>query len=246
MSDATDLNTPLQDIASDLNTARPVIAGGTGATTASGARTNLGLVIGTDVQGYHAGLGSIAGLTTAADKGIYTTGSDTYATFDLTSYARTLLDDPDAATARATLDASQSPLDEDDMASDSATRPATQQSVKAYVDSRPLASIYESGEQTIASGGALTLAHSLGAQPKLVQCYLRCKTAQHGYSVNDEVLLSWGGEFNKGLSVVPDATNLNIRFGSDATGAFQILEKNTGNSNQITNANWRLLVKAWV
>lgn len=43
VSDATDLNTPLQDIETDLNTARPIVAGGTGATTASGARTNLGL-----------------------------------------------------------------------------------------------------------------------------------------------------------------------------------------------------------
>lgn len=42
-SDATDINTPLADIVSDLNAARPVVAGGTGATTASGARTNLGL-----------------------------------------------------------------------------------------------------------------------------------------------------------------------------------------------------------
>lgn len=80
-----------------------VANGGTGATTASGARTNLGLAIGSDVQAYDAGLASIAGLTTAADRMIYTTASDTYAVATLTSFARTLLDDADAATARATL-----------------------------------------------------------------------------------------------------------------------------------------------
>lgn len=42
-SDASDLNTPLQDIETDLNTPRPVVAGGTGASSASAARTNLGV-----------------------------------------------------------------------------------------------------------------------------------------------------------------------------------------------------------
>jgi len=56
-------------------------------------------------QPLDAGLTSIAGLTTAADKMIYTTAHDVYTTTDLTTYARSLLDDADAPTARATLDA---------------------------------------------------------------------------------------------------------------------------------------------
>lgn len=50
-----------------------------------------------------AGLNSIAGLTTAADKMIYTTSSDTYAVTSLTSFGRSLIDDADAAAARTTL-----------------------------------------------------------------------------------------------------------------------------------------------
>lgn len=54
-------------------------------------------------QPLDASLTSYATLTTAANKGIYYTGADTPATYDLSVYARTLLDDADAATARATL-----------------------------------------------------------------------------------------------------------------------------------------------
>jgi hypothetical protein len=40
---ASQHNTPLQDIAADLNVARPIVAGGTGATSAAAALVNLGL-----------------------------------------------------------------------------------------------------------------------------------------------------------------------------------------------------------
>lgn len=98
-------NAMLSDLVTDANTARPIVAGGTGATTAAGARTALGLDIGTNVQAYDAGLTSIAGLTTAADRMIYTTASDVYAVATLTAAGRALLDDADAAAQLATLGA---------------------------------------------------------------------------------------------------------------------------------------------
>ena len=56
-----------------------------------------------NLQPLDAGLTSISGLTTAADKMIYTTGSDTYAVTALTSAGRAILDDADAAAQRTTL-----------------------------------------------------------------------------------------------------------------------------------------------
>lgn len=58
-----------------------------------------------EVYGTHSDalIASLVALTTAADKGLYFTGSNVAATYDLTSFARTLLDDADAATMRTTL-----------------------------------------------------------------------------------------------------------------------------------------------
>lgn len=105
-------NTPIEsakynafvaDLTNDLNLARPIVAGGTGATTKSGAQQALDLEPGVDIQAYNATLAALAALTLAADKLIYATGANTLAAADLTSFARTLLAGVDAAAMRTTL-----------------------------------------------------------------------------------------------------------------------------------------------
>lgn len=80
-----------------------VADGGTGSSTASAARTALGLEIGTNVQAQNANLAALAGLTGAADKLAYFNGAGSMLLADLSAFIRTLLDDANQGAARTTL-----------------------------------------------------------------------------------------------------------------------------------------------
>ena len=101
----------LVDLTTDVTGDLPVAEGGTGASTASAARTNLGLAIGTDVQAFDAELAAIAGLISANDTMPYFTGSGTASVTTITSAARSLLDDATVAAMRTTLDVDQAGTD---------------------------------------------------------------------------------------------------------------------------------------
>lgn len=113
----------------------------------------------------------------------------------------------------------------------------------------PFRKAFTSTEQTITSGAALPpLPHLLGASPELIQVRLICKTAELGYSIGDEVIINPSDNDSagagRGISIVPDSTNINIRYSSNAN-ALSVIGKTSGVVNGIINANWRLIVKAW-
>jgi hypothetical protein len=72
-----------------LNTDLAILHGGTGASDAAGARTNLGIVIGTDIQAYSARLAEIAALSPTADN--FIVGNGTSWTLETPAAARTSL-----------------------------------------------------------------------------------------------------------------------------------------------------------
>lgn len=101
---------------------------------------------------------------------------------------------------------------------------------------------YASGDQTITSGGALTLAHGLGTRPENVWGELRCVSVEGGYSVGDIIQMHpnyFDGTNMRGNMILPDSTNLNIRFSSLASIVYGAPNKTTGASQSLSNTNWR-------
>lgn len=106
---------------------------------------------------------------------------------------------------------------------------------------------FTSSDQTITSAGQLILAHGLGTIPLIVQHFLVNGTGEHGYSAGDVVQIgNFGDDFdrNRGMSVVVDATNITIRFGSLAQ-VFNVIDKDDGTIATATNASWSLRVRAF-
>ena len=106
------------------------------------------------------------------------------------------------------------------------------------------AATFTSSEQTVAVDTVLDVPHGLGAIPSLVQVRLRCKTADVGYAVNDEIVVSSGPVDlvnDRGWTVQTDATNVTILQGT----GIPVINQTTLNGSNITVGSWRWIVKAW-
>lgn len=103
---------------------------------------------------------------------------------------------------------------------------------------------FESAEQAVPTvASAVSVAHSLGAVPKLFSVSLRCKTAEHGYAIGDEVDLdmTYASSTTRGGIAFANSTNV----GCSVVGSTFILNKTTGAGGYITEANWRLVFRAF-
>lgn len=114
------------------------------------------------------------------------------------------------------------------------------------VGSSPILTVgsFESAELSIPGGGStLTVPHGLGGQPRFVTVSLRCKTAENGWAVNDEILLNsvLVASSNNGFTVGVNNTNIKyVQKGTISTHWFS-----NATWDPVTTANWRLVFRAW-
>jgi hypothetical protein len=201
--ESADFNSVIDDLVTDANTARPVSAGGTGTTTAAGARTALGIANATGaatITGNWTCLGAID--MTAAPVSLRpgeiqndeisaeTISNGKFADAGLRSFAE------GTATAANKIPYSTAVdtwgelgfLDEDDLVSDSATGIPSQQSVKAYVDAAALLPIGVNQSWQDVSGsrtGSSTSYQNATARPIMV-CIQMSNTGSHEVQVSSD------------------------------------------------------------
>ena len=119
---------------------------------------------------------------------------------------------------------------------------------KGYVDSNSSSiTSYDSGEQVISANGTLTLPNGLWQSPDMIMIYVRCKVAEYGWSVWDEVLYSekhsTSGTDSRWFSLSFDSTNIRIKF-ANYSNVLPLVHKTGSNGVDINNNNWRIIVKA--
>lgn len=108
---------------------------------------------------------------------------------------------------------------------------------------------YATSELSVTLGTTVTGTHGLGAAPNLVQAILRCKTAEHGYAIGDEIQLSGiaGNAGTTGTSngVYPFANATTVG-GTIGSAGVAVYDKTNGGLETITPANWRIVLRAWL
>ena len=108
----------------------------------------------------------------------------------------------------------------------------------------PFTAYFQSADQTITSSGALTLAHGLGAAPKMVQGFIKNVTAQSGYVTGDILPMAFYlTDAERGVTIRVDATNIYIYYGLSTT-VFQTGSTANGSVQFLINTRWSFFVRA--
>lgn len=110
---------------------------------------------------------------------------------------------------------------------------------------------FESTQQTITTGGSLTLAHGLGETPRLITCAIKNVSGGtiDGVPNNAEVPVANTANV---LSINTEASNQTVR--ADSTNVYvqypnltniYVIHNTSGNPSFQNNSNWRLIVRAY-
>lgn len=120
--------------------------------------------------------------------------------------------------------------------------------VNSLVDTNMNAKKFTSSNQTITAGGLITVAHGLGVVPDLIDFELYCAVADDGWGVGDVIKASLNATTtasSRASALYTDSVNVYMRV-SASSNSFLITNKSTGSATTITNANWRVIIKARV
>lgn len=102
---------------------------------------------------------------------------------------------------------------------------------------------YDSGELTIENVGASQGNHGLGGYPMGMMAFLKCVSANLNYTVGEIVEFPvWSGP---GHMLTATATQIRMNMWGVTNSRIQLPNKTSGGLSYITEANWRLIMKAW-
>lgn len=104
---------------------------------------------------------------------------------------------------------------------------------------------YSTAEITVATAAITTDAHGLGGVPDRIKTIIRCKVADLGYSIGDEVEVAYAfynGYESNNVQVYANVTNLRATQG---VTRWWLAHATTGVVTAITPASWKMVIKAW-
>jgi hypothetical protein len=185
-------------------------------------------------------------------------------TLGVSTFAKSILDDVDEATFKATVNL-EIGVDVQAYDADIPTVAASQVEMEAGTETTlrsmsparvkqaivalapapavPTVEVATDTDRTYSLGGTFTFTHGLSGVPQIIQAYMVCQTAELNYSIGDVVTVPWAGG-NSGayfVSGVVTSSNIVCRIGNSLPA---LMDKTTGSSTVITAANWKIRLKA--